>query len=165
MGVRCSRRGCPTSPVGRILAAEGNRAAGGSAPDASHSDFRAVLQMILCLAFVIAVAYAASLLLRRLNLGRLATRSGAVRVVETVPLGQGRAVHLLAVGDRRLLIGATPQGVTLLDEVTGQVEEIEAVPAPLPTPQTFLNHLQAFTRAGRGDKIETPAAQESPRDR
>ncbi len=43
--------------------------------------------------------------------------TGAVTIAETLPLAQGRAVYVLDVGDRALLVGATPQQLTLLGEV------------------------------------------------
>ena len=145
-----------------VLIAQGAQTAGGAPTEAGPSELRMLLQWLLSLAFVVVIAYVVTYFLRRLNFGRMATRAGAVRVVETIPLGPNRAVHLVAVGARRLLIGTTAQQVTLLEDVTGQVEEVEAAPAPPPTPQTFLHHLQALTRPGRGN---APASEERPHER
>ncbi|MBO8141041.1 MAG: flagellar biosynthetic protein FliO [Firmicutes bacterium] len=44
-------------------------------------------------------------------------RRGAVRVVDAVPIGLQRHLYLVEVAGRRLLIGATPQALTLLAEL------------------------------------------------
>lgn len=58
--------------------------------------------------------------------------TGAVTVAETLPLAQGRAVYVLDVGDRALLVGATPQQLTLLGEVrdTAVLAKLRAAPEP-----------------------------------
>jgi len=47
---------------------------------------------------------------------------GAVRVVETAALGQHRAIHLIAVGRRTLLIASTPSEVVMLADVSADCE-------------------------------------------
>ncbi len=58
--------------------------------------------------------------------------TGAVTVAETLPLAQGRAVYVLDVGDRALLVGVTPQQLTLLGEVrdTAVLAKLRAAPEP-----------------------------------
>ena len=43
--------------------------------------------------------------------------TGLMRVVDTLGVGNGRTVHLLALGTRVLVIGATPQALTFLAEL------------------------------------------------
>jgi len=54
---------------------------------------------------------------------RLATSRGRnISVIENVPLGPNKMLHLVEVGDgRRLLVGSTGQSVTFLADVTGSV--------------------------------------------
>ena len=50
--------------------------------------------------------------------GRGGGRTGAVRLADTLPLAQGRALHVIDIGDRALLVGATAQHLSLLGEIT-----------------------------------------------
>jgi flagellar biogenesis protein FliO len=45
-------------------------------------------------------------------------RTGAVKIVDTLPLAQGRALYLVDLGDRAVLVGATPQQFSALAELT-----------------------------------------------
>ena len=47
-----------------------------------------------------------------------------VRVVETVYLGPRKAVHLLEVGSRRLLVGSTNENITKLADITDELAEM-----------------------------------------
>ncbi len=85
------------------------------------------LRMLASLALVLAAAYGVSLLLRRLNLQRLTTRSELLSVEESLPLGQGRALYVVKVGARRLLLGASAQQVSLLSDLT---HDPQAAPLP-----------------------------------
>ncbi len=70
-------------------------------------------------------------------------QAGSLRVVDTAALGQNRAVHLIVVGRRALLIGSTPGQIALLADVTGDRD-----PAQEPDdgqPAQLLNPRAAFT--------------------
>ena len=41
-----------------------------------------------------------------------------IKVVETTHLGQRKALHLIRIGSRRLLIGSTSESITMLSDVT-----------------------------------------------
>lgn len=47
-----------------------------------------------------------------------ASTTGFLRVVDTLPISSGRTIHLLALGDRVIAIGATPQQITMLEALT-----------------------------------------------
>jgi flagellar protein FliO/FliZ len=49
---------------------------------------------------------------------RTGGRTGAVAVVDTIALAQGRVLYLLDVGDRALIVGATAQQLSLVGEVS-----------------------------------------------
>ena len=58
--------------------------------------------------------------------------TGFIRVVDTLSISNGRSIHLVALGDRVVAIGATAQSLTLLDEL--RPEEAARVFAALPRP-------------------------------
>ncbi len=48
-----------------------------------------------------------------------------VRIIETTHLGQRKAVHLLEVGNQRILIGSTNDSITMLADLTQYCSEID----------------------------------------
>ncbi len=73
---------------------------------------------MVAVVFVIVLGAAAIYVSRRL-LPRIARLPGKeVRVIETVHLGPRKAVHLLQIGDRRLLIGSTSESITKLADLS-----------------------------------------------
>lgn len=56
--------------------------------------------------------------------------SGFLRVVDTLTIGNGRAIHLVALGDRVIAVGAAAQQLTLLNELRDDEarEVLAAVP-------------------------------------
>jgi flagellar protein FliO/FliZ len=85
---------------------------------------------------VIGVAYA---ILRRASRARLPGRrgGGTLEVLETTPLGPNRNVHLVRVGERVLVIGATDHGITALDAFDREAAIDEGLLAE-PTPDELL---------------------------
>jgi len=71
----------------------------------------------LKLAFVIALIYGCMYALKRWPGGWFAASKKRVALLETTRLSPRQALHLVQVGDRTLLVGATDQAVTLLTEV------------------------------------------------
>ena len=72
----------------------------------------------------IVLGLGATALARHLHQTRRGWRSQgrSLRVLETQSLAQNRAVHLIAVGRRALLVSSTPEQISLLSDVTGEVE-------------------------------------------
>ena len=87
-----------------------------SAPDLFGGMSLAV-NVTLKLALVIALIYGGMYLLRRWPAGWLAVNKKRVALLETTRLSPRQALHLVQVGDRTLLVGATDQAVTLLTEI------------------------------------------------
>jgi len=84
---------------------------------------------------VIGVAYA---ILRKASRARLPGRRGtALEVLETTPLGPNRNLHLVRVGERVLVIGATDHGITALDAFDRDAAIDEGLVAE-PTPDELL---------------------------
>ena len=87
--------------------------------------FSAVIKMISALALVIALVYGALYLLRRL-MGRRLRGSGAkgsLEVLETTYVGQHKAISLVRVGQRSVLVGVTDSQITTLTELDNEETE------------------------------------------
>jgi len=85
-----------------------------------------LLQLVISLALVCGLAY----LIIRFGLARWLKRqratAAALEVLETLPLGGRRAVHLVRSLDRLLVIGSTDQSVsTLADLGPGSAQEYD----------------------------------------
>jgi len=73
---------------------------------------------MVAVVFVIVLGAAAIYVSRRLLPGIARLPGKEIRIVETVHLGPRKAVHLLQIGDRRLLIGSTSESVTKLADLS-----------------------------------------------
>ena len=70
---------------------------------------------------------------RNLNGGLLTGRSGGrIQVLDRAVLGRDQALLVVRAGERYLLLGSTPSGVTLLAELTKEEGESWNPPAPRP---------------------------------
>jgi flagellar biosynthetic protein FliO len=76
--------------------------------------------VFLKLAVVVILMVAAAWIVRRVQGGSWKSVERQVKVIETTHLTPRRAIHLVQVGDRKLLIGATDQSISLLTEVDDQ---------------------------------------------
>ncbi len=73
--------------------------------------------VFLKLAVVVILMVAAAWILRRVQGGSWKAVERQVKVIETTHLNPRRAIHLVQIGDRKLLIGATDQSISLLTEL------------------------------------------------
>ncbi|MFN0146808.1 MAG: flagellar biosynthetic protein FliO [Dehalococcoidia bacterium] len=78
--------------------------------------------------------------------------TGFLKVVDTLAISNGRSIHLVALGERVIAVGATAQQISLLDELTD--EEARQVLDDLARPQhqpiaTFAAELFESLRNGR----------------
>lgn len=84
------------------------------------------LRFIFGLAVVIGLIYAVHWLLKRWGQSRIqgvGGSSGIINVVATTPLAQGRALHLVRVGEELVLVGATDQSITRIGEMDAALLE------------------------------------------
>ncbi|MCR4402736.1 MAG: flagellar biosynthetic protein FliO [Firmicutes bacterium] len=90
------------------------------------------IRLAVSLALVIALIYLVGLALRSLQWRRAGRRGRpAMELCESLPLGPGRAVHLVRVGDRLLVLGATGTHVSMLAELApGSLDEAERQEGP-----------------------------------
>lgn len=87
--------------------------------------------------------------------------TGFLRVIDTLSIGSGRTMHLVALGDRVIAIGATAQQLTMLNELTE--DEARQVLADAPTSGdqpviAFASELfQSMRRGSRQTPVDGPA--------
>lgn len=75
-------------------------------------------KMMLSVLFLVALG-AGAIYVSKKFLPKIANLPGKeIRIAETVYLGQRKAVHLLEIGNRRLLIGSTNENITRLADLT-----------------------------------------------
>ena len=107
--------------------------AGGTGSQVPQVTLVSILNNILSLALVLVLLYLGLLAWKkyggkRISLHSLPGLTGvnrqerSIRVLESASLGQGRGVHLITVGGRCLLVGATLQSINLLSDVTDDPE-------------------------------------------
>ncbi|MHC4132041.1 MAG: FliO/MopB family protein [Planctomycetota bacterium] len=81
-------------------------------------DKELVYKFIFSVFLVVAVGTAAVYFSKRIG-GKITRLSGKkVQVVETIYLGQRKALHLLKIGRREILIGSTNENVNMIADVT-----------------------------------------------
>ena len=91
---------------------------GGSAEESGSGG--SLARALFGLVVVLGVIYGVHWLLKKWGKSRLegvAGSSGIIDVVATTPLAQGRALHLVRVGEELVLVGATEQSITRIGEV------------------------------------------------
>jgi flagellar biosynthetic protein FliO len=97
------------------------------------------------LVVVLLLIFASAILARRwVQPGPHGKVTRQLRLVETVRLSPKQALHLISVGDQRLLIGATDQNIALITQMDDRLEDSAA---EINNPQPILEFgslLQAF---------------------
>ncbi|BDG59365.1 flagellar biosynthetic protein FliO [Caldinitratiruptor microaerophilus] len=110
-----------------------------------------IATFLLLFLLVVAAAYLASRALAggagRVGGGRL------LRVVEALPVGRDRLLVLVEVGDRYLLVGSAPGGVSLVQVLEGDAARelagrLRAGPAGTLSPDAFRRLLDRWLRRG-----------------
>jgi flagellar biosynthetic protein FliO len=104
------------------------------------------VSVTLKLALVLVLIYGCMYVLRRWPTGWLTANKKRVALLETTRLSPRQALHLVQVGDRTLLVGATDQAVTLLTEIALPAGEAVTAVQPQPASPAFTQALdQALT--------------------
>ena len=111
------------------------------------------IRIFLGLVFTIGLIYLVCLILKKIQENKAGVYGGPIlELVSTINLGlgPGKSLHIVRVGDRFLVIGATSAKITLLTEIDkgpeemrvgNEIEETEAVEG-----QGFDELLAAYTR-------------------
>lgn len=76
--------------------------------------FKTILSVLLVVALGVAAIYVSKKLLPRI--ANLPDKE--IRIIETVHIGPRKTMHLIEIGNRRLLIGSTSENITMLADVT-----------------------------------------------
>ncbi len=110
------------------------------------------ISVFVKLIIVLLLIVASSMIFRRwLQPGFNGKKIRQVQLLETVRLSPKQALHLLAVGDQQLLIGATDQGISLITQLDLNLDKTESEPIAQPGTD-FGSLLQAFNVTSRTDK-------------
>ena len=83
--------------------------------------------------------------------------TGFLRIVDTLSISNGRTIHLVALGDRAIAVGATAQQLSLLNELTEDEATRVLTEQPRASEQpviAFANEL--FQSMRRGQRPEAP---------
>jgi len=100
-----------------------------STPTNSAGTRELFFKMMVSVVLVVVLGAVAIYASKRL-VGKIANLPGKkIKIVETAHLGPRKAVHLLRIGDRCLLIGSTNDNITKLADVTTEIVIQEALPA------------------------------------
>ncbi len=83
---------------------------------------------------------------------------GALKVIETLPIGEKRSIALIQVEDKRLLIGNTQQQITLLAQLP-MMPEAAVDPAREPSPRSTPGTVSSFRKLYEVEKGQPPLPQ------
>ena len=95
-------------------------------PEKNGLFFKMIQMVLLVIVFGVVALYLSKKLLPKIS--RLPGKK--LQVSETVHLGPRKAVHLIKVGKRTLLIGSTNENITNLADVTEQIFELDLPATP-----------------------------------
>jgi flagellar biosynthetic protein FliO len=131
-----------------LLATGGLLALGGSSGSSSDPMSSTPLYffgVFVKLIGVLLLIVASGMLFRRFsNFSPAGSRIRHLQLIETVRLSPKQSLHLVSVGGRQILIGATDQSIALITPVEGNLEPIpDEVSRPQPGPD-FGSLLQSF---------------------
>jgi len=96
-----------------------------------------VISLVATFAVVIGLAYFTSRFLGQ-KMGQAAV-GGDNRILVTLALGPNRAVYIVEVAGKFLVLGVTEHNITLLEEITDEIriEKLKQQPAAIPVPNQF----------------------------
>lgn len=101
--------------------------------------------IIIKLISVLLLIIGGAILLRRWQLkGGFQRKAGQLSIIETIRLSPRQAVHLVRVGDRQVLIGATDQSITVLTPIEARM--IDEQPESAASPRSAINPAFEFTQ-------------------
>jgi len=117
-----------------------------------------VLRMVSSLAFIVLLILAGAWLMRRAGWLR-AGPGQAIKVVGAQSLGARSSVAIVQVENQRLVLGVTPQQITLLHTLpaSGDAADSAGRASALPAQQGFAQSLRtALARGGKGSNGMQP---------
>jgi flagellar biogenesis protein FliO len=87
--------------------------------------------------------------------------TGFIKVVDTLAISNGRTIHLVALGERVIAIGATTQQLTLLNELTDDEAEQVLTHQPKSSDQPLAAFATELFQSMRGTRRQPPRGPES----
>ncbi len=93
-------------------------------PGGSTGNRELFFKMMVSVLFVVALGAAAIYVSKKFLPKITNLSSKEIRIAETVHLGPRKAVHLLEIGNRRLLIGSTNENITRLADLTSTFADL-----------------------------------------
>jgi flagellar protein FliO/FliZ len=132
---------------------------------AAPSTLMYFLRMLVVLALVLAAIYCLYRLMKRLARPKDA-ESSAIRLLASTSLGPGKALHVVSIGAKAYLVGATESSVNLVTEVEDKEYldklNLEASMKPKPAQtRDFGEILSGLLGAGRGGRAGAKARRSS----
>lgn len=112
---------------------------------------RVILDLAWRLAVVLGIAYVAIYFLRGI-MGRqvgVPGEEGQLKVLESAKLGRGRAVHLVRLGKKVMVLGSTPNHITVICEV----DEVDASTSTGAITRAFSGHLAQAVSVDKGGAL------------
>ncbi len=98
---------------------------GGTSNEPSANPYGAWGQMLLAMGIVVAMIVALGWLVKRLSGGRTRQNGGVLRLIARTNLSPKHQMFLVRMGNRLVLVGAGPQGLATLSEITDAAEASE----------------------------------------
>jgi flagellar biosynthetic protein FliO len=86
-------------------------------PDPMTNPASLAISVFLKLGFVLALIFLGFYLLRRWQFEKPGARKKQLTILETLYLNPRRTVYMIQAGERRLVLGATDQSITMLTEL------------------------------------------------
>lgn len=127
------------------------------------------MDLLLKLAIVVGLIYAAAFVLKRLGFTGNGPRIGSrrIRVIESHSLGPQRAISIVEVGDRQFLVGTTAQQIQVLAELDDDTDVerlpfspgapiVSSSPAP-PDAKCYPNQRTTASRTSRAQRLRQAA--------
>ncbi|MEO9256037.1 MAG: flagellar biosynthetic protein FliO [Tepidiformaceae bacterium] len=87
--------------------------------------------------------------------------TGFIKVVDTLAISNGRTIHLVALGERVIAIGATTQQLTLLNELTDDEARDVLTQQPKGADQPLAAFASELFQSMRGTRRQPPRGPES----
>lgn len=108
--------------IGTIMGLPYERIDGAAANETALGSTGQLVSVFLKWMAVIGLMYVAFIFIRRWQFGGLSAQDKQLSIIERLSLSQKQAILLVRVGNRRLLLGATDQSISLISELDGAVE-------------------------------------------
>jgi len=109
--------------IGTVLGLPYERIDGTIANESALGSTGQLVSVFLKWMAVIGLMYVAFIFIRRWQFGGLSTQEKQLAIIERLSLSQKQAILLVRVGNRRILLGATDQSISLLTEL-GEADEV-----------------------------------------